>query len=591
VDGWFAPAAEEDGGQQRPGGGAPDTSTGGYPVQDLAGDSVPGDADADGEQLAFSWPGFQAGAGGGFSGWGGGQADAPPDPASGEEEPAFPAGAPRRAGRPDVAEDFEPAPLREQAGMFQAPSPRGTSPEPGSAAGSPGQRDPYSWQAADMRRRPPAEPRRRGSRRHGLRVAVPAIAIGGVAAFGAALLVDGNLSHAAARLPAAMSTASGSPAAAGPVVKKTAAAAQTGGTFPGYPGRQGSVQVNSVATDGAVEVAVGSADGHAALWRRDGSGSWTLLRNRPALPESTIMTSVAHGSAGWLAVGNLSSTGQQSTANLASTGQQPAVLTSKDGVTWQSAPGGAFTGPGFTVNAAAANSSFGYVIVGEQLKNGVPVDAMWFTSDLVNWTRGGDTIASTVSSISSGMTDSKIFAVTATPGGWVAAGSHNGCHTAWVTSDGRHWLSYDIPKPGGSQDPLLSHVAAVGNTVVAAGDLGVHGGRIPLIVVSADGGVHWQGTAIGGSGAFAGPQGTVTALTTVGTGFIAAGLEGPPGAQHAVTWTSPDGITWSAAVPAGTGTQEITVLASSGASVTRISSVTSPGGGTGSVEATAPATA
>jgi hypothetical protein len=216
-----------------------------------------------------------------------------------------------------------------------------------------------------------------------------------------------------------------------------------------------------------------------------------------------------------------------------------------------------------------------------------PWDATWFSPDLVSWTRGGDTIASTVSSLRSGMSDSKIFAVAATAGGFVAVGTHNGCHTAWITADGRHWLSYDIPKLTGSRDPLLSHVAVAGSTVVASGDLGAKDGRIPLIVYSADGGVHWQATAIGNYGAFAGPQGTVTALTAGGPGFVAAGLTGPPGGQHAVTWTSPDGATWTTAIPARPGTQEITALSSAGTSVTSIAAVTS-GSGTTTVEVTAP---
>jgi hypothetical protein len=186
------------------------------------------------------------------------------------------------------------------------------------------------------------------------------------------------------------------------------------------------------------------------------------------------------------------------------------------------------------------------------------------------------------------MSDSKIFAVAATATGFVAVGTHNGCHTAWVTTDGVHWLSYDIPKPTGSQDPLLNHVAVAGSTVVASGDLGVHDGRIPLIAVSTDGGVHWKSTAIGNYGAFAGPQGTVTALTADGSGFTAAGLTGPPGGQHAVTWTSADGLTWSAATPAAQGIQQISALAAAGSPATSIASVTTKSGTT-SVQVSAPA--
>jgi hypothetical protein len=365
----------------------------------------------------------------------------------------------------------------------------------------------------------------------------------------------------------------------------SSAAAQAGVAFPGYPGLRGSVQVTSLASNGAVQVAVGSADGHAALWRRDGAGTWTLLRNRPGLPQKVVLTSIAHGPAGWLAIGNVSSTGQPSTATVGSSGQAPVVLTSTDGVTWKSAAGNpVFAGPGFTVNAVAADAS-GYVIVGEQIQHNVPADAMWFTSNLVDWTRGGDTIASTVSSPSSGMSDSKIFAVAATAAGFVAVGTHNGCHTAWVTSDGEHWRSYDIPKPKGSQDPLLNHVAVLGDTVVATGDLGVAVGRIPLIVVSKDGGVSWQSTPIGNYGAFAGPQGTVTAITSDASGFTAAGLTGAPGHQQAVTWTSPDGITWSRATPVTGGTKSITALAPGGGSVSSIATVMARFG-TQSVEVT-----
>jgi hypothetical protein len=463
------------------------------------------------------------------------------------------------------------------------------------AQGRPAARRPWQDRPLDVRQpwedvpdRPARSSRRTRRVWQAARVGVPVVLV--VVVGGGALVLLTGKAHEVLSSSGSLGPASQGPAVATPTGKGGTAngsAATSGAVFPGYPGLRGSLLVTSIATDGTVQVAVGSADGHAALWRRDGSGTWTLLRKRPGLPQGTILTSIAHGPAGWLAVGNASTTGEPSTATVASTGQQSVVLTSRDGVTWQSAIGNAaFAGPGFTVNAVAA-ASIGYVVVGEQVVNGVPVDAMWFTPDLVSWTRGGDTIASTVSSLSSGMSDSKIFAVAATATGFVAVGTHNGCHTAWVTTDGRHWLSYDIPKPTGSEDPLLNHVAAAGSTTVASGDLGVHGGRIPLIVVSTDGGVHWRATAIGYYDSFAGPQGTVTALAADGSGFTAAGLIGPPGGQHAVTWTSPDGVTWSAAMPAAQGTQQITALASAGSPATSIASVAAQSSAV-SVEVTAP---
>jgi hypothetical protein len=424
------------------------------------------------------------------------------------------------------------------------------------------------------------------------RVGVPVVLIAAVGG-GALVLLTGKahgmLASSGSLGPASQPPVVVAPAGKGGTGTGSASTTMTGNVaFPGYPGLRGKVQVTAIATDGTTQLAVGSADSHAALWRRDGGGAWTLLTKRPGLPTRTVLTGIAHGPAGWLAVGNLSSNGEPSTATVASVGHQPVVLTSTDGVTWKSAiHHAAFAGPDFTVNAVAAGRT-GYVVVGEQTRHGVPVDAMWFTPDLVNWTRGGDSIASTVSSLSSGMSDSKIFAVAATATGFVAVGSHNGCHTAWVTTDGRHWLSYDIPKPTGSQDPLLNHVAVMGTTVVASGDLGVKGSRIPLIVDSTDGGVHWKATAIGYYNAFAGPQGKVTALSADGSGFTAAGLTGPPGTQHAVTWTSADGRNWSAAMPTAQGIQQVTALAAAGSPATSIASVTTPSGTT-SVEVTTPA--
>jgi hypothetical protein len=360
--------------------------------------------------------------------------------------------------------------------------------------------------------------------------------------------------------------------------------------FPGYPGKQGSVSVNSIASASGVQVAVGSADGSPAIWRRDNGGAWSLVTGVTAVTQQTpgaILTSVTHGQAGWLAVGDVApvSFGNSGTA------QAPVVLTSADGLSWQAATGSeAFSGPGIQVNAAASSGT-GYVVVGSQLHDGNLVDAMWWSPDLKNWVRGGDAMMTTMSSVGSGMTNSAIFAVAATPNGFIAVGTHADCHTVWVTADGQHWQSYDIPKTKGTTEPLLNHVAVMGSLVVATGDIGdigANGGRFPLAVTSADGGIHWRTTSLGGPGDFSGPTGTVTALAADGTGFLAAGLLDAHGGKQAVTWTSTDGITWSAAMPATGGTQQITVLAADGTAVTRIATLADAHGGR-SVAVTAPA--
>jgi len=134
--------------------------------------------------------------------------------------------------------------------------------------------------------------------------------------------------------------------------------------------------------------------------------------------------------------------------------------------------------------------------------------------------------------------------------------------------------------------PLAS--TGIVNVLPQAGDLGVNGGRIPLMVASGDGGVRWKATPIGNYGSFAGPQGTVTALAAGRAGFLAAGLISKQGAQQAVTWTSADGVTWSAPMPASGGTQAITALSADGNAVTKIS-ILSATHGNRSVAVTAPA--
>ena len=59
--------------------------------------------------------------------------------------------------------------------------------------------------------------------------------------------------------------------------------------------------------------------------------------------------------------------------------------------------------------------------------------------------------------------------------------------------------------------------------------------------------------------------GLITALTAAPHGFTAAGIVGRSGAQHAVTWTSADGLIWSAPAEAPGG--EITALALAGGTV------------------------
>ena len=120
----------------------------------------------------------------------------------------------------------------------------------------------------------------------------------------------------------------------------------------------------------------------AAVWRGPGPG----------------LTSVAHGSAGWLAVGGeggpagtAAQVGAAGTSDSA-TGpgsQQPIHVTSPDGRAWRPAAGaGPLAGPGFTLAGAAAGRS-GYVVAGMRDVHGQPVAALWWSANLTTWVPQG----------------------------------------------------------------------------------------------------------------------------------------------------------------------------------------------------------
>jgi hypothetical protein len=364
-----------------------------------------------------------------------------------------------------------------------------------------------------------------------VRVGVPAAVLVTVGA-GALMMLTGKTNEMlASRGSQSTPGAGGSPAA-----------------FAGYPGQHGTVMVNSIAAAGGTRLAVGAADGHPAIWRRAADGSWTLISASSSAvsqrPGMESLLSVAHGPAGWIAVGAAGSQGSQ----------QPVVLTSADGATWQAVNSTAFTAPGISVMGVTASQN-GYVVVGKQVSNGRTFAAMWWSGDLRNWTGGSN------GGLDGRLKSSAVYAVGATATGFVAAGTHGGCHTIWTSADGKNWSVYDVPRPPGATDALLQQVAVNGTRVVTAGYAVDKAGDAPVVVVSADGGKTWRQILLSAPGGV----GAVSTLTAAGNGFVAAGVAGPAGAQHAVTWSSPDGITWSAATPVSAG--QITALSAVGAVV------------------------
>ena len=119
--------------------------------------------------------------------------------------------------------------------------------------------------------------------------------------------------------------------------------------------------VNSLAAQASMQVAVGSANGFPAAWTSaDGGSSWTRATGAtPGVltrPGSQQLTSVTHGTMGWLAVGGVT----------ASAAEHPIVVVSANGTSWQAADGERVFGASGLFTEQAAADGQGYVIVGYQ---------------------------------------------------------------------------------------------------------------------------------------------------------------------------------------------------------------------------------
>ena len=325
------------------------------------------------------------------------------------------------------------------------------------------------------------------------------------------------------------------------------------------------VAVHSTAVADGVQIAVGSANGYPAVWRRTAGGAWTLVSSLALTqplgggsPGLRALTSVTHGPAGWLAVGT----------------PGPVVLTSADGTVWGVA-GGNITQDLTGVSAVAATSGpAGYIIVGKLVApGGGCVADVWWSPNLTSWTRAHDVNDTTGSS--------QVLAVAAGAHGFVSVGSHDGKPAVWTTANGTSWETIVLPVPDGAATAVLQQVAINGNRVVALGQAmpaagtgaGPGVGTVPFAELSVNGGASWQQVPFSSPG----PDTTFTALTAAGSaGFTAAGMFGQPGQQDVALWTSATGVSWKPSESSslnGSGAWQIDALAPAGTAVTGIGTI------------------
>ncbi len=309
--------------------------------------------------------------------------------------------------------------------------------------------------------------------------------------------------------------------------------------------------VSSIAVAGNEQVAVGSADGYPAVWRRVSDGPWTLVSSLTQVSAGTDLaelSAVTHGPHGWLAVG-----------------PGPLVLTSTDGTTWR--PSSGITHDLAGVSAVqAASGPHGYVITGTVAEpGGANSRDVWSSPDLVTWTKARD--------VNEEGGSGRVLAVAAGPAGFVSAGSHDKLPAVWTSSDGRTWTAVSTPLPAGATAGVIQQVAVNGSHAVALGQQTTAHGVQPLAERSDDGGKTWQPVPFTAPG----PGVSFTALTASGGGFTAASQFGSSGGTTAAAvWTSANGTSWARSSVSGLtdgGSHAITALAASGSAVTGIDSV------------------
>jgi serine/threonine protein kinase len=313
-----------------------------------------------------------------------------------------------------------------------------------------------------------------------------------------------------------------------------------------------AVTVTSTAVAGGVQLAVGSADGYPAIWKKSTSGSWALVTS-PSLVSGTTglaqFTSVTHGSAGWLAVGF----------------PGPVILTSADGSTWKAASGSMVRDLPGVVSISAAAGRAGYVIAGSELKTGGGYAAiLYWSSNLTSWTEAADVNPLTGSNV--------VLAVAAGPDGFVSAGSRDGLPVVWTTTDGRAWTSRELPVAADVSKGNVNAVAISGNRVVATGTETTKAGVTTPLAELFTAGTGWQLVPFGSPS----PGTSITAVTETSAGFTAASqFSGWDGEQDAAVWTSATGASWtqsSVSDLTGGGSHDITALTQSGSSVSGIDS-------------------
>jgi hypothetical protein len=294
-----------------------------------------------------------------------------------------------------------------------------------------------------------------------------------------------------------------------------------GASFTGSNGKT-QVSLTAIAASDQTKVTVGSANGKPALWSSmNGGESWNIAALGQAAAAAGTLTGAAHGKAGWLAAGTLTS-------------GDLLLASSTSGATWTPA-----TGLGKGRAEAVATGPGGYVVVGSKATGNSTAAAAWSSTGLTGFRPA--TVTSDVTDIENQLMN----AVTAVPGGFVAVGQTGDHPAAWVSKTGAQWQEIQVAPPAGADSSLLDSVAVSGQMIVAAGTetapaTATTTTTSPFTEVSTDGGKTWTEVALPAPVApgVVSPGSMVTSLTASGSGFTAVGTINTGVGPEVVVWTS-----------------------------------------------------
>ncbi|WP_394303771.1 hypothetical protein [Sphaerimonospora cavernae] len=316
---------------------------------------------------------------------------------------------------------------------------------------------------------------------------------------------------------------------------------------------------------GGVFVAVGSANGDAAIWTSADNGeTWTDAGSPDLLggPGRQALSGVAHGPYGWLAVGG-------TMTDPAVT--RPLLVTSADGRSWHPVPMPEVAAGHFLLAPrVVAAGPKGYVLAGEDHGSTGVLPALWFSPDLKRFARVPP------ERMPAGGAGVRIADVAATPYGFVAVGGAGAADreagVVWVSPDGLNWTSRGRVIPPDARSAGLRHVVTTAAGAVVMIGVSVTGeGARPFSALSdwksasaeaaaEAGGMRWE---YGAMPAEAGAS--VLDVTVTRSGLVAVGAYGSAGEVDSTAWISGDGRGWTRVAGDGPGGPDAQTLGGPGA--------------------------